>query len=91
MLDNLRKQAVRGRKGTDFDISSSLLALQNSIKELPKILQGGSLHNLIKWDDRNMKHRNTDDPADDLWINLNHMALNSRLKDNDTVLILHNL
>jgi hypothetical protein len=31
------------------------------------------------------------DPADDLWINLNHMPLNRRLKDNATVVILHNL
>jgi hypothetical protein len=48
MLDNLRKQVMRGRKGTDYDISNSLLALQNSMKELPKIFQRGSLHNLIK-------------------------------------------
>jgi hypothetical protein len=38
-----------------------------------------------------MKHRYTNNPVDDLWINLNHMPFNSRLKDNATVLILHNL
>jgi hypothetical protein len=91
MLDNLRKQVVRGRKGTNSDICTSLLALWNSIKELPKILQGGSLHNLIKWAGRNMKHKNTDNLADDLWINMNRMPLYSRLKKNATILILDNL
>jgi len=91
MLDNLREQAVRGRKGIDSDICSSLLALWNIIKELPKILQSGSLHNLIRWAGGNMKHWYTNNPVNDLWINLKHMPLYNRLKDNATVLILHNL
>jgi len=82
---------VRGREGADSDICSSLLALWNSMKELPKILQSESLYNLIKWTGKNMKHWYTNNPADDLWINLKHMPLYSRLKDNATVLILHNL
>jgi hypothetical protein len=48
VLDNLHKQAVRGRKIIDFDSSSSLLALWNNMKELPKIIQGGSHQDLIK-------------------------------------------
>jgi hypothetical protein len=91
MLDNLCEQAVRGRKNIDSDICHSLFALRNSMKELPKILQRGSLHNLIEWAGRNLKDWYTNDLADDLWINLNHMALNRRLKDNATILILHNL
>jgi len=91
MLDNLYEQAVRGRKSTNSDICSSLLALWNSLKELPKILQSGSLHNLIKWAGRNMKHRYTYNPADDLWINLKHMPFYSGLEDNATPFILHNL
>jgi hypothetical protein len=91
MLDNLCEQAVRGRKGTDSNICGSLLALWNSIKELPEILQSGSLQNLIKWAGGNMKHWYTNNPADDLWINLRHMPLYNRLKENATVLILHNL
>jgi hypothetical protein len=38
-----------------------------------------------------MKHWYLDDLADDLWIDQNHMPLNSRPKDNATILILHNL
>jgi hypothetical protein len=38
-----------------------------------------------------MKHRYTYNPANDLWINLNHMPLYSTLKDNAIFLILHNL
>jgi hypothetical protein len=39
MLNNLREQAVRGRKGTDFDVSMcSLLALWMSMKELHELL-----------------------------------------------------
>jgi hypothetical protein len=48
VLDNLHKQAVRGRKSIDSESSSSLLALWNSMKELPKIIQGGSHRDLIK-------------------------------------------
>jgi phage gp46-like protein len=56
MLDNLREQAVWGRKCTDSDVCSSLFTLRNSMKELPKILQRGSLHNLIEWAGRNLKY-----------------------------------
>jgi hypothetical protein len=91
MLDNLCEQAVQGRKSIDSDICSSLFAVRNSMKELPKILQRGSLDNLIEWASRNLKYWYANDLTDDLWINLNHMPLNKRLKDNVTVLILHNL
>jgi hypothetical protein len=64
MLYNPREQVVRERKGTNSNICSSLLALWNSLKELPKILQSGSLHNLIKWADKNMKYRYTNNPAE---------------------------
>jgi hypothetical protein len=33
----------------------------------------------------------TNNPANDLWINLKHMPLYSTLKNNAIVLILHNL
>jgi len=91
VLDNLCEQAVRGREGTDSDSSSSLLALWNSMKELPKIIQGGSHQNLIKMAGWNLKYWYSYDLADDLRINYNHMPLNRRLKDNATILILHNL
>jgi hypothetical protein len=91
LLDNLCERVLQGRKGNDSDICSSLLALWNSIKELPKILQSGSPHNLIKWASRNMKHWYTNNHADDLWINLKHMPLYRGLKDNAIVLILQNL
>lgn len=91
MLDNLREQVVQGREATNSNICSSLLALWNSLKELPKTLQSGSLHNLIKRAGENMKYRYTNNLANDLWINLNHMPFYSRLKDNATVLILYNL
>jgi hypothetical protein len=91
MLDNLREQAVRGRKGTNSDSSSSLLALWNSMKELPKIIQSGSPQDRIERAGENLKHWYPNNLADDLWIDQNHMPLNSRLKDNATVLILHNL
>jgi hypothetical protein len=91
MLDNLCEHVLLGRKDTDSNICSSLLALRINNKELRKILQSGSLHNLIKWAGRNTKHRYTNNPTDDLWNNLKHMPLYSRLKDNATVLILHNL
>jgi hypothetical protein len=91
VLDNLHEQVVQGRKGIDSDIGSLLFSLRHSMKELPKILQRRNHQNLIEWAGRNLKHWYTNEPADDLWINLNHMPLNSRLKDNATVLILHNL
>jgi hypothetical protein len=90
MLDNLCEHAVWGRKSINYDIYRSLFSLRNSMKELPKILQRGSLHNLIEWVGRNLKYWYTNDLANDLWINLNHMPLNRRLKDNATALILNN-
>jgi predicted transglutaminase-like protease len=57
------------RKSIDSDVGSTLFALRNSMKELPKILQRGSLHNLIEWADRNLKYWYTNDSADDLRIN----------------------
>jgi hypothetical protein len=36
-------------------------------------------------------HRYTNNPADDVRINLKNMPLNNRLKNNATVLILHHL
>jgi hypothetical protein len=89
VLDNLRKQVVQGRKNTDSDICSLLFTLRNSMKELSKILQRGSHQNLIEWAGRNLKQWYTNDSVDGLWINLNHMPLYSRLKDNSIVLILH--
>lgn len=91
LQDNLCELVVRGRKGNDYDSCSSLLALWNNIKELPKILQSGSCHNLIKWASRIMKHWYTNNHVDNLWINLKHMPIYRRLKDNATVVILHNL
>jgi len=82
---------VRGRKGTNSDVRSLLLALWNTMKELLKQLQSRSLHNLIELTAWNMKHWYTKDPADDLWINLKYMPFYSGLKDNATVFILYNL
>jgi len=49
MLNNLREQAVQGRKGIDFDMSMcSLLALGMSMKEILKLIQSRMLQNLIE-------------------------------------------
>jgi hypothetical protein len=48
VLNNLNEHAVQGKQGTNSDSSSSLLALWNSMKEFPKVIQRGSNHDLIK-------------------------------------------
>jgi hypothetical protein len=47
--NNLQVQPMRGREGTDLDMSMcSLIALWMSIKEIPKLLEARRLQNLCK-------------------------------------------
>jgi hypothetical protein len=79
VLDDVHKHAVRGRQSTNPDGRSSLLALWDSMKELPKIIQGRSQHHFIEGTDRNLEHRHPNNLADDLRINHNNMPCNRRL------------
>jgi hypothetical protein len=46
VLDNLREHAVRGRQSTNPDSRSSLLALWDSMKELPESKEGANTTSL---------------------------------------------
>jgi hypothetical protein len=68
-----------------------LLALWDSMKKLPELIQRRSQHDLIERTGRNLKHGYINDLVDDHRINHDDMPHNSRLKDNAIVLILHYL
>jgi hypothetical protein len=80
---------VGWRQGPNPDGHRSLLALGNSLKEFPEIIQGRRKHHLIVWAGRNLEHWDSDDVTDDLRINSDDVACHGGLKHQSTIIVLH--
>jgi hypothetical protein len=79
MLDDLCKHAVQERQGTNLDGRCSLLALQDSMKELLELIQRRSQHHFIEGTCENLKDWHPNNLDEDLRINHNNMPCNGRL------------
>jgi hypothetical protein len=91
MQNDLGEHAVRSRQGTDPDRSGSLLTLRDSLKELSEIIQRGRQYDLIIRAGRQLEFRNPNDLTDDMRINRNDVIVHRGLKNQPTVIILHDL
>jgi hypothetical protein len=91
MQNDLGEIVVWCRQGSNPNRSGSLLTLRDSLKELSKIIQGGRQDDLITRASRQLEYRNPNDLTDDMRINHNDVTIHRGLKNQPTIIILHDL
>jgi hypothetical protein len=91
VLDDLGKNVVRGRQGTNPDGSGTLLTMRDSMEKFSKLIQRRRQDNLIKWAGRNLEHRHPNELADDLRINNDNVPCKGGLKNHPSVITLNYL
>jgi hypothetical protein len=91
VLNYFGQQAMRRRQCADPDGCSTLFSLWNCMEELSEIVHRGRKHHLIIRTAGQLKDWYSDEVTDDLGINSDDMPVNSGLKYQPTVTILHHL
>jgi hypothetical protein len=91
MLNYFGQEGMRKRQCADPDGGSTLFSLWNCMTEFSEIVHRGRKHHLIIRAAGQLKDWYSNEVTDDLGINSDDMPVNSGLKYQPTVIILHRL